>query len=155
MSARTIVPDVASLKDFEGADLGASSWTIVNQDQIDAFATATGDHQWIHVDVERAACESAFGQTIAHGYLTIALASALLPEILTVKECSRVVNYGIDRLRLREPVPAGSMLRIAGSLKNVRAIRNGAARVTLALRWEVDGARRPVCVADVVYVYYP
>jgi acyl dehydratase len=149
-----IVPDIASLKDYVGVDLGVSSWTTVTQEQIDDFARATGDHQWIHVDPERARRESPFGQTVAHGYLTIALVSPLMPELLVVEKCSRVVNYGIDKLRLREPVPAGSSLRLGGVIKNVRNIAGGGARVTLSLRWEVEGARRPVCTADVVYVYY-
>lgn len=155
MRCPIIVPDVASLEDFVGVDLGVSDWISVTQKQIDAFAKATGDDQWIHVDEERARRESPFGQTVAHGYLTIALVSVLLPHLITVEKCSRVVNYGIDRLRLREPVPAGSRLRLGGEIKNVRPLSNGAARTKLAARWEVEGARRPVCLADLVYVYYP
>ncbi len=155
MPARFIVPDVASLKDFVGVDLGVSDWIGVTQDQINAFAEATGDRQWIHVDEERARRESPFGQTVAHGYLTIALVSVLLPQIIAVEKCSRVVNYGVDRLRLREPVPANSRLRLGGEIKNVRSLAGGAARTTFAMRWEVDGARRPVCLANLVYVYYP
>ena len=151
----TIVPDVSSLKDFVDVALGHSDWVVVGQQKIDAFAQATGDDQWIHVDVERARRESPFGQTIAHGYLTISLLSVLLPQIMRVEKCSRVLNYGIDRLRLREPVVAGSRLRLSGHIKGVRHVANGAARTTLALSWEVEGARRPVCTADVVYVYYP
>ena len=150
-----IVPDVSSLGDFAGADLGASEWVRVTQEQIDAFAQATGDHQWIHVDVDRARRESPFGQTIAHGYLTLSLLSQLLQQIVVVEKCSRVVNYGIARRRLREPVPAESRLRLDGRIKNVRAVAGGAARTTFGLRWEVEGARRPVCTADIVYVYYP
>ena len=155
MSAPVIVPDVGSLKEFIGVDLGTSDWITVTQEQIDTFAKATGDHQWIHVDVERARRESPFGVTVAHGYLTIALVSVLLPQVVAIEKCSRVVNYGIDKLRLREPVPAGSRLRLGGEIKNVRNLSNGASRVTLSLRWEVEGARRAVCLADVVYVYYP
>lgn len=155
MSNPLIVPDVSSLKDFVGFTLGQSDWIVVGQQQIDAFAQATGDDQWIHVDVDRARRESPFGQTIAHGYLTLSLLSVLLPQLVTVEKCSRVLNYGIDRLRLREPVLAGSRLRLAGRIKSVRKVAGGAARTTLALRWEAEGARRPVCTADVVYVYYP
>jgi acyl dehydratase len=154
MPSPTVVPNVASLADFVGKELGTSDWTVVGQERIDGFADATGDHQWIHTDVERARRESPFGETIAHGYLTISLVSALLPQILIVGECSRVVNYGIDKLRLREPVPAGARLRIAGEIKNVRSLPRDGARVTLSIRWEVEGARRPVCLADIVYVYY-
>jgi acyl dehydratase len=155
MSAAIQVPNVAALKDLAGTDLGTSDWMVVGQERIDEFARATGDDQWIHVDVRRAARESPFGGTVAHGYLTMSLASALLPELLVVEKCSQVVNYGIDKLRLREPVPAGAKLRLGGEIKHVREIRGGACRVTLALRWEVEGARRPVCLADVVFVYFP
>ena len=155
MSGPTVVSDVASLKDLAGAKLGTSQWIVISQERIDDFAKATGDDQWIHVDVERAVRESPFRGTVAHGYLTISLAGALLPEILVVEKCSRVVNYGIDKLRLREPVPAGRRLRLSGEIKHVRGIRGGGCRVTLGLRWEVDGARRPVCIADMILVYYP
>jgi acyl dehydratase len=150
----TILPDVASLAEHIGTDLGVSGWTEIAQERIADFARATGDHQWIHTDVERARRESPFGETVAHGYLTVALCSALLPELLVVEKCSRVVNYGIDKLRLREPVRAGSRIRIGGTIKGVRNIANGGARVTLSVRWEVEGARRPVCLADVVLVYF-
>ncbi len=148
------VPDVASLKEFEGVELGQSDWYTISQDQIDQFAHATGDKQWIHTDVERANRESPFGGTVAHGYLTVSLASAILPELILVEKYSQIVNYGIDKLRFREPVPAGARLRIGGTLAHVRNIKGGAARVTLALRWEVEGARRAVCQAELVYVYY-
>ena len=155
MSKSVIVPDVASLKDFVGVDLGASDWIHVTQEQIDSFAMATGDQQWIHTDVERAKRESPFGQTIAHGYLTISLVSILMPQIVVIEKCSQIVNYGIDKLRMKDPVPAGSRLRISGVIKGVRMMSNGAARTTLGLRWEVDGARRAVCTGDVIYVFYP
>jgi len=149
------VSKIADLKDHVGTDLGYSEWIVVDQARIDEFARATGDHQWIHVDPRRAAKESPFGGTIAHGYLTVSLAAALLPELLTVERCSRIVNYGIDKLRLKEPVPAGSRLRVGGTLTHVREIPGSGARATFSVRWEVEGARRPACTADVVYVYFP
>jgi acyl dehydratase len=148
------VSEITELKDHVGADLGTSRWIEVDQARIDEFARATGDHQWIHVDVDRATRESPFGGTVAHGYLTVALAAGLLPELLTVERSTRVINYGIDKLRLKEPVPAGSRLRVGGRIKHVREIGGGGARVTFAVQWEVEGARRPVCTADVVYVYF-
>ncbi|HKK51483.1 MAG TPA: MaoC family dehydratase [Myxococcota bacterium] len=155
MTDPLIIPDVASLHQFEGRDLGATDWQTIDQDRIDAFAAATGDHQWIHVDRERAARESPFGTTIAHGYLTIALAPALLPDLVRVTKCSRIVNSGIERLRLREPVPAGSRIRLAASIQSVRAVKGGAARVSLAIRMEVEGAKRPACSGELSYVYFP
>ena len=146
--------EISDLKDHVGTDLGVSSWATIDQDRIDEFARATGDFQWIHTDPERAKAESPFGGTVAHGYLTISLAAGLLPELLEVENCSRILNYGIEKLRLKEPVPVGSRLRVGGSLKHVREIGSDGARVTYAVFWEVEGARRPVCRADVVYVYF-
>jgi acyl dehydratase len=147
------VSEIDGLKSHAGADLGMSSWTVVDQARIDSFAESTGDHQWIHVDAERAARESPFGGTVAHGYLTLSLVAALLPELCVVENCSRVVNYGIDKLRMKEPVPAGSRLRIGARLANVRDI-SGGAWVTFSVKWEVEGTKRPVCSADLTYIYY-
>jgi len=155
MATPLIIPDVASLERFEGRDLGTSEWRRVDQAQIDAFAAATGDHQWIHVDRERAERESPFGTTIAHGYLIVALAPVLLPELVEVAKCSQIVNYGIEKLRLREPVPSGSRIRLGARVEDVRKVKGGAARVSLGVRFEVEGARRPVCTGQLVYVYFP
>jgi acyl dehydratase len=147
------ISEIDELKSHVGADLGVSTWTVVDQARIDAFAESTGDRQWIHVDTGRAAEESPFGGTVAHGYLTVSLAAALLPELCFVEKCSRVINYGIDKLRMKEPVPAGSRLRIGARLTNVRDI-SGGAWVTFSVKWEVEGARRPVCAAELTYIYY-
>lgn len=155
MATPLIIPDVASLDGFEGRDLGTTDWRTIDQAQIDAFAKATGDHQWIHVDRERAARESPFGGTIAHGYLTVALAPALLPELVEIAHCSQVVNYGIEKLRLREPVPSGSRIRLGAKIKSVRKVKGGAARVSLSVRFEVEGTRRPACTGELIYVYFP
>jgi acyl dehydratase len=155
MASPLTIPDVASLDRYEGRDLGTTEWRTIDQEQIDAFAEATGDHQWIHVDRERAARESPFGTTIAHGYLTLALVPAMLPELVCVARCSQVVNYGIEKLRLREPVPAGSRVRLGATLRSVRRVKGGAARVCLSVRFEVERARRPACSGDLVFVYFP
>jgi acyl dehydratase len=149
-----VVPDIAALRALVGQDLGVSDWVLVSQERIDEFAHATGDDQWIHVDVERAKHESPFGGTVAHGYLTLGLAPALLPQLLVVEKCSRVVNYGIDKLRLREPVAAGTRVRLGGEIKSVRNIAKDAVLVTHALRWDAESVARPVCRAEVLYVYY-
>lgn len=148
------IESVAALAELDGQDLGATEWREIPQSQIEAFAQATGDHQWIHVDVDRAAAESPFGGTIAHGYLTLALAPVLLPELIEVEGCAQVINAGIDRMRLKQPVLAGSRLRLAASIKNVRLIKGKAAHVTLALRFEIEGETKPACIADAIYVYY-
>jgi len=127
MASPLIISDVAALPEYEGHDLGTTDWRAIDQTQIDAFAAATGDHQWIHVDRKRAERESRFGTTIAHGYLTLALAPALLPDLVVVQNCSQIVNYGIDKLRLREPVPSGGRVRLAsvsGSASRSR-VQNG------------------------------
>ncbi len=155
MSDPLLIPDVESIKKHEGVELGPSDWIEVSQKQIDLFAEATGDRQWIHVDPDRAREESPFKTTIAHGYLTLALTPALLPQLLVVQSFSQVVNYGIDKMRLREAVPVGSRLRLSAVIKNVRNMPNGAARVTLGLAFELEGARRPACVGDAIYVYFP
>jgi len=155
MAIRTTIPDIPSLKEYVGKPLGESDWYTVTQEQIDDFARATGDHQWIHVDVERAEKESPFGGTIAHGYLTMALAPALMPQILRVNQTSRTVNYGIDKMRLPSPVRAGSRVRLSAEIKHVRNIRGGAARVTIAMVFRVEGVTKPCCTGDAVYVYFP
>jgi acyl dehydratase len=167
MASPLIISDVAALPEYEGHDLGTTDWRAIEQAQIDAFAAATGDRQWIHVDRKRAERESRFGTTIAHGYLTLALAPVLLPDLLVVQNCSQIVNYGIDRLRLREPVPSGSRVRLAAgiknvrrvrlaaSIKNVRRVRGGAMRLTLAIRFEVEDAKRPACSGELIFVYFP
>jgi acyl dehydratase len=151
----TVVPSIAALKGFVGKKLGPSEWVTVSQKQIDAFADATGDHQWIHVDVERAKRESPFKQAIAHGYLTISLAPALLPQVVRVEGVRMGVNYGLEKMRLPAPVPSGARVRLAAELKDVREMPGGGARATWGLVFEVEGGAKPACIADAVYVYYP
>ncbi len=155
MASPVRIPDIPSIKDFIGKPLGRSDWFTVTQEQIGDFARATGDHQWIHVDVERARRESPFGGPIAHGYLTMCLAPALLPQLIRVDNSSRTVNYGIDKMRLPVPVPAGARLRLSAEIKNVRNVPGGAARVTIGLTFVVEGLTRPCCTADAIYVYFP
>jgi acyl dehydratase len=155
MSNPTIVPGISGLKPLVGKRLGVSDWLTVSQDQINRFADATGDHQWIHCDVERAARESPFKGTIAHGYLTISLAPALMPQVVRVEGVRMGVNYGVDKMRLPAPVPAGARLRMSADLKDVRELPGGGARATFSLSFEVEGQPKPVCVADAIYVYYP
>ena len=153
--AATVIPSIAALKGFVGQKLGTSDWTTVSQKQIDAFAEATGDHQWIHVDVERAKRESPFKQPIAHGYLTISLAPALLPQVVRVDGVKMAVNYGLESMRLPAPVPSGARVRMSAELKDVREMPGGGARATFGLTFEVEGGAKPVCVAEAIYVYLP
>ena len=155
MAEPVVIPSVSALKSFVGQKLGPSEWTTVGQEQIDAFARATGDHQWIHVDVERARRESPFGGPIAHGYLTIALAPVLRPRLVEVKGVRMAVNYGLERMRLPAPVPAGARVRLTAELKGVREMPSGAAHTTIGLVFEVEGGDKPVCTADAIYLYFP
>jgi acyl dehydratase len=129
-----------------------SDWHEVTQADIDAFAEATGDHQWIHVDVERAKA-GPFGGPIAHGYLTLSLGPALLPQIMRVSGVTMGVNYGTNKVRFPSPVPVGAKLRLGATLAGVEDVAGGA-QITVALVFEVEGAPKPSCVAEVVYRYY-
>lgn len=151
----TVVPDLPSLKSMIGKPLGTSDWVTVSQQQIDRFAEATGDHQWIHVDAERAKRESPFKTTIAHGYLTLSLGPALLPQIVRVEGIRMGVNYGLDKLRFPSPVPSGSRVRLSAELKDVRDMPGGGVRATFGLTFELEGGAKPACVADALFVYYP
>jgi acyl dehydratase len=155
MASPTSIPDIPSIKEFVGKPLGPTEWLTIGQEQIQDFARATGDHQWIHVDVERAKRESPFGGPIAHGYLTMSLAPALLPQLIQVENSSRTINYGADKVRLPRPVPAGARVRLSAQIKSVRNVPGGAARVTIALRFDVEGEKKPCCTADAIYVYFP
>jgi acyl dehydratase len=136
-----------------GQELGVSDWHRVTQDEVNLFAQATHDHQWIHVDPERCKRESPFGGPIAHGYYTIALAPALLAQVLTVQGVRMGVNYGLNKMRLPSPVPVGSRVRLRASLAGYEAIAGGAS-VTIGLTFEAEDQAKPACVAEVIYRYY-
>lgn len=155
MSPLTKINEIAQLKDHLGEPLGPSDWIQISQETINQFAEVTGDHQWIHTDVDRAKEESPFGQTVAHGYLTLSLLPVLLPRILEVGDASAVINYGIDKLRLPAPVPAESRIRLKAELKNVRDLHGGGARTTITFEFEMEGGTKSPCTGDVVYVYFP
>ena len=143
---------IESFKDLVGEHLGYSEWHRIDQDQINLFADATGDHQWIHVDPERAK-SGPFGTAIAHGYLTLSLAPVLLGEVVTVEGTSMGVNYGCNKVRFPSPVPVGSNLRLGASVAEVEDVAGGV-QVVLDITLETDGAPKPSCVAQVVYRYY-
>jgi acyl dehydratase len=144
---------VAELEEAVGTHLGHSEWHTVNQDQIDAFAAATGDHQWIHVDPAKAA-EGPFGSTVAHGFLTLSLVPMLTWQVYQVEGVKMAVNYGADKLRFPSPAPVGSRVRAAVELTSVTPNKLGyqiATRVTI----ELDGSDKPACVADMLAVVVP
>jgi acyl dehydratase len=130
-----------------GRELGPSDWMTVDQAMIDKFAEATGDHQWIHVDVERARREMPDGKTIAHGYLTLSLVPRLAATLMRVKKRSRGVNYGSNKVRFITPVQAGARIRLRQRIANVEEIKGGV-RVTSEMTVEIEGQSRPALVAE-------
>jgi acyl dehydratase len=149
----TVFDSPASLTGSVGKKLGSSPWLEITQARINQFADATGDHQWIHVDPERAK-QGPFGATIAHGYLTLSLVSFFLPQIIEVRNVSMGVNYGCDKVRFPAPVPVGSRIRGTGELVSVEEVKGGyqaVVRVTI----EVEGKDRPACVVDTISRFYP
>ena len=143
----------SDLAGVAGADLGSTAWMTVEQTRIDQFADATDDHQWIHVDPDKAA-EGPFGATIAHGYLTLALVNRFLPELITVTETSMGVNYGCERVRFPSPVQVGSRIRGTGQVISVDEV-SGGLQVVVRVNVEIDGGDRPACVVDTISRFYP
>lgn len=150
----TTVSSPAELLDLDGADLGVTDWSAVTQEQVDQFADATGDHQWIHVDVARATAESPFGGPVAHGYLTLSLVNLFLPQLLDVQGASMGVNVGLDKVRFPAPVPVGARLRGHGQVVAVAEAKGGV-QVTVRVTVEIEGSDKPACVADTVSRFLP
>ena len=141
---------LAELEAGVDRDLGTSEWHAITQEQIDLFAKATGDHQWIHVDPE-AAANGPFGTTVAHGYLTLAMLPMLLSEVVSVSDAVMGVNYGTEKIRFTSPVPSGSRVRLHAKL--VRAERRGPSVVwTVGVQVEIEGKEKPALVGEVVYM---
>jgi len=146
----TEIKGIAGLKALEGQHLGYSDYMEVTQERVNQFADATGDHQWIHVDPERAAKESPFGGPIAHGYLTLSLGPMLAPQVSYVTGLKMGVNYGCGKVRFPSPVPVGANLRLGVELKTVEELAQGQAQLTYVYTFEVEGAPKPSCVAEVI-----
>ena len=151
--AATTLDGLDAVRAAVGTHLGHSDWVEITQEQVNTFADATGDHQWIHVDPERAKAESPFGGPIAHGYLTLSLGPMLAPQIMRVDGISMGVNYGCEKVRFPSPVPVGSKLRLGAELVGVDDIAGGA-QVTMTFTFEVEGAPKPSCVAQIIFRYY-
>jgi acyl dehydratase len=149
----TTTTTMADLPGLTGTELGTSDWYEVTQQHVDLFADATDDHQWIHVDVERAKAESPFGGPIAHGYLTLSLLVPLFAQVLTVTDTAMGVNYGLNKVRFPSPVPVGAKVRLTATLKDVETVAGGL-QLTFAAVIEREGGDKPVCIAEPVYRYY-
>ena len=144
----------AELEKAVGQRLGESDWLLVTQDRVNLFADATDDHQWIHVDPERAR-GGPFGAPIAHGYLTLSLVSRFLPEIVVVKGISMGVNYGVDRVRFPSPVKVGARIRGVGELLEAERQKDGSVQAKVRVTVEIEGGAKPACVAETLSRYYP
>jgi acyl dehydratase len=149
------VVSAEELPGLVGKHLGHSRWHEVTQEQVNLFGDATGDHQWIHVDPERAR-SGPFGGPVAHGYLTLSLAPALLlDEVLVVEGVAQVVNYGLNKVRFPAPVPVGSRVRLGAECTGVEEVRGGGYQMLLGLTFEREGHDKPACVAEIIFRFYP
>ena len=145
--------DFDQLSEATGEELGSSDWLTIEQDRIDAFADATGDHQWIHVDAERAK-DGPFGATIAHGYLTLSLIPMLGAQVFSLETPGAKLNYGVNKVRFPNPVKVGSRIRVHVSVGEVTDIPAGK-QLTLKHSIEIDGEDKPACVAETVVLLLP
>jgi acyl dehydratase len=148
-----ILKSIDDAKALIGEEVGLSDWAVIDQHRIDQFAEATADHQWIHVDVERAAKEMPDGKTIAHGYLTLALIPTLTGKFIQVENLARAVNFGLNKVRFYAPIPVGSRLRGRATILQARQ-RAGALLLTSEIRIEVEGQRKPACIAETLGMFF-
>src|SRR4051812_41873324 len=144
---------IAELPTLKGQELGTSEWFEVTQERVDTFADATDDHQWIHVDVERAQRESPFGGPIAHGYLTLSLLTPMYKQVLQVSDAVMGLNYGLNKVRFPAPVPVGSRIRLTATPPGATEITGGL-QLTVGAVVQREGGEKPVCIAELVYLAY-
>jgi acyl dehydratase len=143
----------ADMKAYIGKPVGTSEWVMVDQPMINMFADATGDHQWIHLDVDRAKKEMPGGTTIAHGYLTLSLLPRLSDSVYRVRTASQVINYGSNKVRFTAPVPSGSRVRLHQTLKAVEDVKGGV-RLILDSTIELEGSDKPALVAEAIFMVF-
>jgi len=151
-SAPLVLHGLADLQERAGTSVGVSDWRTVQQEDINTFATLTGDEQWIHTDPERAA-SGPFGTTVQHGFLTLGLATGLLWSVFTVDGFGVILNYGLNKVRFPAPLRVGSRIRMHVEVAEVKELEKGAEAV-YRLTYEVEGEPKPCCVADLVFRYY-
>jgi len=149
----TAVHGLEELKALTGRDLGHTDWLQIDQNRVDTFADATDDHQWIHVDPERAAT-GPFGGTIAHGYLTLALLIPLMTELLDVSGVRMSINYGLEKVRFPAPVPVGAKIRLKGRVASADEVAGDGVQITIDFTVEIEGSEKPACVARGIYRHY-
>lgn len=148
-----LIASVDDARSLEGEEVGVSDWLVIDQQRIDQFAEATNDFQWIHVDVERAAKEMPGGTTIAHGYMTLALIPWLTDGFIEIPNLARAINFGVNKVRFVTPVPAGSKVRARATIKKAQR-RGGALLLTSEVRIEVEGERKPACLAETLGMFF-
>ena len=148
-----LIKNMDDARALVGEEIGLSDWAVIDQNRIDQFAEATTDYQWIHVDTERAARELPDGKTIAHGYLTLALIPALTGSFIEVENLKRAINFGVNKVRFYTPVPAGARVRARVNVLKAQR-RAGALLLTSEVRIEVEGERKPACVAETLGMYF-
>jgi len=145
------IPEILTLG---GRDLGRSAWREVTQELIDTYAYVSGDHQWIHTDLERAAV-GPYGRTIAHGYMVLSWGVPMFGELLQVSGVGRALNYGVDRVRYPAPVPVGSRVRLHASVIGVSEVARGGVQMKRGFTFELEGSEKPACVAESLTHFYP
>ncbi len=150
--AKRVFGHPSEMQKLVGQEIGVSDWVEITQDRINLFADATGDHQWIHVDVERAKKEMPGGKTIAHGFLTLSLIPMLGQQISHIDNVTRGINYGCNKVRFTSPVPAGSRVRARSKLLAADAMDGGGVRLTNQITIEIEGQERPACVAETMSI---
>ncbi|HEY5641584.1 MAG TPA: MaoC family dehydratase [Woeseiaceae bacterium] len=148
-----LITSIDDAKALEGEEVGVSDWVVIDQHRIDQFAEATDDFQWIHVDTERAKREMPEGKTIGHGYLTLSLIPALTGKFVEVRNLTRAINFGLNKVRFYTPVPVGSRLRARATVLQARR-RAGALLLTSEVTLEIEGVRKPACVAETLGMYF-
>lgn len=148
-----LITSIDDARALEGKEVGLSDWVVIDQNRIDQFAEATTDHQWIHVDTERAQRELPNGKTIAHGYLTLALIPALTGKFIEVRNLTRAINFGLNKVRFYTPVPSGARVRARATVLQARQ-RAGALLLTSEVRIEIENERKPACVAETLGMYF-
>ncbi len=149
----TTVRGLTALRELAGSTLGPTEWHEVTQDQVNTFADATGDHQWIHVDPARAAT-GPYGGTIAHGYLTLSLIIPLWTDLLDIQDIRMGVNYGLNKVRFPAPVPVGGKVRLTAELSSVDSLDENSVQTTVDFTMELEGSDKPAVVGQALYRYY-
>lgn len=151
--SKIIIHNIDEFIERKGTELGVSEWFEVSQEVINNFADATRDHQWIHVDTNKAATDSPYGSTIAHGYLTLSLLPSFLDEIIEVHNLKQLVNYGIKDFTFKNAVKVGSRLRMRASVKSAKDLGN-ICQATITCTFEVEGLEEPVAEGNIIFLYY-